>query len=326
MTTTLPLPRTGYDSLNALAIPTDAPIVAGYVDGHDAWRGSNWGRFPSTTRKIHITRTPSVTSADVLDIEKGAATNLMAVSWCSLRQSRNLHAGLYTDRANWGSLYNALRGSNIDLAKVWFWVAHWGTPATLLGERGYPGLTDQMPPAVGCQFADDKMLGHDYDMSRWAAHIPGIDPEPPITITGVIDLQLTDKLPQPSAARNKGTVEESLTTFLHGIAGVRDAGDLAIAISNLAVAMGHVLTNQAQIMAALDRNLKPAATVSFPAILPAVTTAAALQNLVGVTPSNAMVNAVNVGQNPDPDPLTQDPPTFLSTTPPEPATPDTTDH
>jgi hypothetical protein len=66
---------TMYDSTVPSAIPTDATVVAGYLDGAFAWHPTDWVRFP-LAQKVGILTSPSsavpglgVYSAIVLDVE-----------------------------------------------------------------------------------------------------------------------------------------------------------------------------------------------------------------------------------------------------------------
>ena len=63
-------------------VPASAPKVAGYTTGTPdiVWTAADWARFSHS--KVRICQDEgSDHSADVLDIEPGAATNANAVTW-----------------------------------------------------------------------------------------------------------------------------------------------------------------------------------------------------------------------------------------------------
>lgn len=62
--------RRMYDSVSAIAIPTDAQMVAGYVDGKFAWSSADWARFPNSV-KVRISAIGATHLAEVFDVEVG---------------------------------------------------------------------------------------------------------------------------------------------------------------------------------------------------------------------------------------------------------------
>ena len=63
--------RTMYDSTDADAIPRDAQMVAGYVDGRYAWSGEDWARFAEHTVRVRISAVGATHLAEVFDVEVG---------------------------------------------------------------------------------------------------------------------------------------------------------------------------------------------------------------------------------------------------------------
>lgn len=65
-----------YDSVDASKIPTDAEIVAGYINGKYKWSDDDWARFPNAQKvriQIFIPGHDVIDDGDVLDIEAGDA-------------------------------------------------------------------------------------------------------------------------------------------------------------------------------------------------------------------------------------------------------------
>ena len=75
--------RTMYDSIHASAIPANAKMVAGYVDGLFKWSTADWARFPHAV-KVRIACFGHTDSGQVLDVEAGNATPAQAPAWVSL--------------------------------------------------------------------------------------------------------------------------------------------------------------------------------------------------------------------------------------------------
>lgn len=73
-----------FDSTSPAAIPADALVVAGYVDGLYAWTPEDWSRFP-TARRVAISVDGDPTRGDVLDVETGAASPAQCRVWIEQR-------------------------------------------------------------------------------------------------------------------------------------------------------------------------------------------------------------------------------------------------
>lgn len=107
-----------YDSVNADAIPPDAQVVAGYIDGKYAWTQIDFDKFPNA-RVLRITVTGQ-DGADVLDVENGDVPNSGVAGWVA----RNPGKYVYTSRFNWPLVRAALQGANLDHL-VKYWIADW---------------------------------------------------------------------------------------------------------------------------------------------------------------------------------------------------------
>lgn len=187
----------GYDDIGAAAfsMPADAQ-VAGYMTGSGdvPWSQADWNHF--STPPIRIDQSPSLTAidetADVLDIESGAATNAECAQWFKAALA-NYKSGarpgqrlpcIYTNLANVTPLVNTLIADGVQ-AGPFLWVAHWGigqaAADAVLAASGGPF------PVVGVQFADGAEMGTSYDWDMWlsswlasaVAPVPPLPPAPP---------------------------------------------------------------------------------------------------------------------------------------------------
>lgn len=155
--------RTMYDSVSASAIPTDADIVAGYVDGAYVWSDSDWARFPRS-RKVRIAVFSDTNDGHVLDVEQGNATPAEAPGWVLDRRRAGVDPTVYCSLSIWTDLRNAFTHANV--AQPHWWIAHYDNVVTIpVG-------------AVAKQYADDTMVGQHYDLSAVADYWPGVDPKP----------------------------------------------------------------------------------------------------------------------------------------------------
>lgn len=160
--------RTAYDSVNADAIPTTAPIVMGYVppSGY-AWSAANWARFPNSLR-VHITPSASVYGPGVhmLDQEPGDASVAQVPGWVTNSRNAGQEPTVYCDAADWGPVQAAINAAGIR-HPAYFIAAYPGTGANL---PNLNGIT-----AIGHQYANSTTSGGDYDLSVVAPYWPGVD-------------------------------------------------------------------------------------------------------------------------------------------------------
>lgn len=155
MTTTLM-----YDSTSPGDIPTDAPMVAGYIDGRYAWKPEDWNRFPSAV-KVRIAVFHQTDDGDVLDIERGCSETWCAPVWAEMRRKSGLVTPTFycrptkpwPDAYNQAAVINALKDGGVDPSGVAWWFAD------------YTGKQHMPPGAIACQFANDTYTGKRYDLS-----------------------------------------------------------------------------------------------------------------------------------------------------------------
>jgi hypothetical protein len=95
--------RTLFDSVNPDAIPADATLALGYVDGNypTVKDGALARRLPHAT--IVTCATNPAHDADVLDVERGDATPMQAPDWIVRQRRRGswVHPTIYCDFSTW---------------------------------------------------------------------------------------------------------------------------------------------------------------------------------------------------------------------------------
>ena len=115
------------DSISASAIPTNVPVVAGYVDGRYVWSAADWNRFPNAVRITIATQASS--QADVLDVETGDATPADVPGWVGRfnRPSRR-RPTIYCNRSTWAAVKAALGTTEVD-----YWISTLDGTQTVAG-------------------------------------------------------------------------------------------------------------------------------------------------------------------------------------------------
>lgn len=142
---------TMYDSVTATAIPTNAAVVAGYVDGAYAWSKADWARFPESV-KVRIAVFARTNDGHVLDVENGDATPAQAPGWVRMRRAAGLDPIVYCNASTWPSVISAF--SSAGIAGPHYWIAQYdGNPAIPSG-------------AVAKQYNDPPGSGGEYDISN----------------------------------------------------------------------------------------------------------------------------------------------------------------
>ena len=154
-----PTPTLMYDSTEAAAIPADAQVVAGYIDGAFAWSKADWDRFQiPDSQKITITVFGGQLAA-VCDCETGDLTPDEAASWIQSYPGNIVYCNLSTAPAVVQAMKNAgMAGLPGESTQFYLWIADW---------TGVPHIPD-VPGAtvVACQYADPATgSGGHYDLS-----------------------------------------------------------------------------------------------------------------------------------------------------------------
>lgn len=121
--------RIMYDSVNAKAIPSQAVMVAGYIDGRYANIAEMRARFPHSTL-VEIAVRATTDAGQVLDVERGDATPSQAVSWVQVRRRAGADPTVYTSLSEWNAVRSAFRNNHVP--EPHYWIADWDGDASLL--------------------------------------------------------------------------------------------------------------------------------------------------------------------------------------------------
>lgn len=133
-----------YDAVNVDAIPNNATMVAGYLDGGYVTWPELVRRFPHA-RHVSITVTGDVV-ADVIDVESGDASPQKAVAWARMMRSHRRCPIVYTSSSNLGNVAEAFRAERE--ADPFYWVADWtGVPHLYPGSVATQYASPSVPPA-----------------------------------------------------------------------------------------------------------------------------------------------------------------------------------
>lgn len=153
--------RTMYDSVNVAAIPANATMVAGYVDGRYQTVPALRQRFPHA--KVVTITVFGEPGAQVADCERGDLTPAQAAQWAKSERLAGRHPTIYCSASPWPSVQQAVRDVGLDPAHdVSWWIA------------AYDHSTSIPNGAVAHQFTDPGP----YDVSSVLDYWPGVDPTP----------------------------------------------------------------------------------------------------------------------------------------------------
>jgi hypothetical protein len=165
----------GYDSVNYLAIPAGSQ-AAGYTTGTGiAWPPAGWVKFPTAIR-ICQDAGATDTTADVLDVESGAATLADVPVWFRAALD-NYHSGkrpgqryptIYCSQSNVTAVANALVSAGITTNGPALWIADW----SITQAQAEADVTDTGPyPIIGYQFADPGPYDKDVWLESWLTSV-----------------------------------------------------------------------------------------------------------------------------------------------------------
>ncbi len=130
------VPMADAVGVNAAAIPTSMPKVAGYVtgSGYVPWSLADWGRFPAAGH-VRIDQSPGGTNplgADVLDVEAGAAAAGDVPGWVKTRMDHGITwSTIYAGDAVLAQCQQALINAEAQYGRGWYfghvdcWYANW---------------------------------------------------------------------------------------------------------------------------------------------------------------------------------------------------------
>jgi hypothetical protein len=158
--------RQMYDSTNPNSIPTNAQMVAGYIDGTlYKWPDSVWSRFPDSV-KVRIARRVTTNDGHVLDVELGIPTvwppSQRIVDWVQMRRASGMEPTIYCNQLNdWQNIRQLF--INARVKEPQWWVARYNNVQTI--PKG----------AIAKQYANPPLSGGHYDLSVVADFWPGVD-------------------------------------------------------------------------------------------------------------------------------------------------------
>lgn len=198
--------RTMFDGVNASRLPTNAQLVAGYVDGLYAWSAADWARFPDAV-KVRIAVFSSTNDGEVLDIEPGDATPAESVDWVLMRRRAGVDPTVYVNTSTWPAVRACFEARGV--AEPHYWVAQYdGVPALPAG-------------AVAKQYYNNDQAG--YDLSVVADYWPGIDSAPAAGAATILtpastrrrnDMHVDLKLNTPVVFTNPAAALGGISTML----------------------------------------------------------------------------------------------------------------
>lgn len=236
--------RLMYDSNRPSAIPVNAKMVAGYIDGGTGrWSESDWNRFPNAT-KVRIARRSATNDGHVLDVETGIVwpPAPAAVDWVIMRRRAGADPTIYCNYLNGLPVVKqAFRDRGV--AEPHYWVSRY--------RRWRPGDNLPMIPmgTVALQFANPPLhdQGH-FDLSAVVDYWPGVDPKPE---------EKTEMEPLRNDADFKALIyrmlaiirNDKLISAESGLTGDNLNNNLAKQLESFQLAFNTIRNDQAQILA-----------------------------------------------------------------------------
>ena len=166
----------GHDCTHANISHLPPGQAAGYTTGSAAirWTDGDWKAHPGAVRICQDSGTDH--SADVLDVERGAATNGDATVWVPKAEAAYGAAArpgqrspaVYTSASNVTPLVNALIAHGIR-SGVGLWVANWsiGQNAAIVDVQHAAGPF----PVIGVQYASNDLYDSDVFSSAWLGDV-----------------------------------------------------------------------------------------------------------------------------------------------------------
>lgn len=153
-----------FDSVTWTAIPVNAEIVAGYIDGAYRWPAEAWNHFPKA-KLVRIACFASTLAGDVLDVEDGCSRPEQAPGWVKARRAAGLaRPVVYCSRSLKDTIAAQFDAQGV--AQPDWWIADW---------TGVPHL---VPGSVATQYANPPSSGGNWDVSLTAPNWPGSNPSP----------------------------------------------------------------------------------------------------------------------------------------------------
>ena len=162
-----------FDAVDIGQIPSDAPAVAGYVNGNFVTFGQLGAKFPHANRlSIAVT---AEADADALDVEQEDADSSQVPAWYQRQKARGAaRPVIYASASDMTTgILPALKQAGIARSSVRLWSAHWTYSAHLCG----PGSCGAMPVQADATQWTNKALGRNLDQSLLASNFFGPPPQ-----------------------------------------------------------------------------------------------------------------------------------------------------
>jgi hypothetical protein len=189
MSTTVVLDCTG-SNLGKFALPAGA-LLAGYDTGSSgiAWTKAQYAAHPGTVR-IDQDAGASDYTADILDVERGAATPAECAHWYQQALARyhggarpgQRHPGIYVSASGVTAVANALIAGGFQFGPG-LWVANWNLsdPQAIAEVAAAAGPF----PVIGVQWRDAGLFDVSVFSTAWLAAVSGTVAAPPPVVPPV---------------------------------------------------------------------------------------------------------------------------------------------
>jgi hypothetical protein len=180
---------TAHDCIHANIAHLPPGQSAGYTTGSPAirWTAGDWKAHPGSVRICQDNGTDH--TADVLDVETGAATNGDAAAWVpkaraafdAVTRPGQRRCAIYTSQSNVTPLVNTLTAHGIN-SHVRLWVANWNLSG---GQAAAEVEAAEGPfPVVGVQYNSLQFYDSDVFDTAWLADVAATGPHPHVTVAG----------------------------------------------------------------------------------------------------------------------------------------------
>ena len=169
---------TMYDSTSPGEIPTDAQVVAGYVDGIYEWLPTDWARFPDAIKKTIAVFTS--TDADILDSEFQDAMAIDTPAWVLRQRARGADPTVYCSlvgQPGYGWPWVKQAFADAGVAPPHYWIADYTDEPHMVDGSVATQWTDHQD-LYDISLADEKWVG----LGLPSPHTPSEDTAMPLSV------------------------------------------------------------------------------------------------------------------------------------------------
>ncbi len=167
---------TMFDSTDWLAIPANAPIVAGYCDGTYKWPPEAWTRFSGIKLTITVF---GQAGANICDCEPGDLSPANAAAWAKGEVGAGRQPMIYCDRTRWAQTAPLVIG----LPLTWWIADPTGIPHIV------PGSTATQWNWLPTEDVSSVIAGWPHPIVT-PIHVPPAPPVPPLIVATMTDKDL----------------------------------------------------------------------------------------------------------------------------------------